>query len=199
MTTLEVQPVVTEAEDAERRLPELRLERQRLSLDAASDPQLAAELAEVESEVRNCELALERATLAAVERGRRDAESRDRAEAEAREAALQQARSLQSERERAARGIDSGARRLAAALADYDRICREQDVALAAADRRPSANAARMREMACQSAVAFALREASAPRVLDLPALRPADVALMIEADHRPVEASDNNQNEKEQ
>ncbi len=190
--TVEVQPVVLDAEDAARRLPELRLARQRFALDAQSDAVAAAELADIEGQIAACLLALERRDLADAERVRRDAEARAAEEEAAREAALEQARVLQAERERAMRAVDSGARRFACALVDYDRICREQDGALTTAGRRPSANAGRAREAAIQAAVAYALREASAPRVLELPPIPVRDVKPLAESDLRPIEPTGN-------
>ena len=184
-------------EDAERRLPELRRDRARLSLAVQSDPQFAAELADIESQIISCTLAIERAGLVAGERDRLDAESRELAEAEARRTALDQARSLQSERERAARAIDSGARRFAVALADYSRIVIDQDRALTAADRRPSPNASRAREYAVQAAIVFALEQASAPRLVDLPPIPPRDVRPLTDGDHRPIEPENNDKKEQ--
>lgn len=80
--------------DARRRIGELEQEEARLALDALSDPQLAAELRDVQSERRAAEDTLRQAELARAEHERRAQQAAAEAEAARKGRELAQARKL---------------------------------------------------------------------------------------------------------
>ncbi len=97
--TVQTEPLDLDAleADAERRLGELQEQRQRLAPEALTDADVAAELAGVDSEVRECEQALERVRLARVEQGRRAADAHAEEERARRAAAQAEADKLDHE------------------------------------------------------------------------------------------------------
>src|ERR1035437_6597985 len=161
-------------EDAKRTLGELTEARARLSLDALTDATVAAELENVESEIRSCEQALERAQLAHTEQGRRALEAAEKAAREA--------------RERGAAAVDVALIKLAQRVSAWLVTCDEQDRQLQAAGRRPAQRAARDRSLALDAAFIDAMR--AVPRgilQLDVGGWAPRGRPL-VEGDHRPVQ-----------
>ena len=170
-TTTAVETVDLDAieRDTQEQVERLRERRQTLSLDALTDPATAAELAEVETELRSAENALSHIELARTETARRERETLDRQAQLARDEALDKARELQVERERAAARFDAAAAKLASALADLYRIAGEQSNALLAAGARPHGSA-QFRAGAAQEALKHYLHEAGvAGNPLDSP------------------------------
>jgi hypothetical protein len=175
-------------EDAKRTLGELTEARARLSLDALTDATVAAELENVESEIRSCEQALERAQLAHTEQGRRALEAAEKAAREARERAMERAQALQADRERGAAAVDVALIKLAQRVSAWLVTCDEQDRQLQAAGRRPAQRAARDRSLALDAAFIDAMR--AVPRgilQLDVGGWAPRGRPL-VEGDHRPVQ-----------
>lgn len=120
--TITQQPdLETLAADAERHLEELRAARQRLSLDALSDPvgAEAQELRGVEDEIASAERVLEQARLAGGERLRRDAEARDQAEGKLREQAERRVQRLRADVPKLEEKVDAAMRSLGEAMAEY--------------------------------------------------------------------------------
>jgi hypothetical protein len=174
--------------DAKRTLGELTEARARLALDALTDATVAAELEDVESEIRSCEQVVERSRLAHGEKGRRAAAAAAEAAREARERAMTQARALQSDRERGAAAVDEALSELARQVAAWLGICDAQNRALEASGRRPVAAHARGRALALDAAFAFAMRVV--PRgILQLEGpVSPRHVVPLGQGDMRPVE-----------
>jgi hypothetical protein len=175
-------------EDAKRTLGELTEARARLALDALTDATVAAELEAVESEMRSCQDALERAQLAHGEQGRRAAAAAAEAAREARERAMERAQALQADRERAAVAVDEALGELARSVGAWLSTCDAQDVALEQSGRRPVAVHARGRALALEAAFAFAMRPM--PRgILQLEGpVSPRHVVPLGQGDMRPVE-----------
>ncbi len=149
------------AGDATRRLGELEEQRLRLAPESLVDAEVAAELGDVESEIRSCKEVLERVRLAGQERERREVEARQQAAQAEREKALKEARKLATERATAAVKVDEAARAYADALKHWDRLTSLQEAALRRAGRDGAAS--RPRRWAIESGLKVALREAQLP------------------------------------
>ena len=164
--------------------------RARLALDGlGGDPEVRTELEAVESEMAGANGELERIDLARAERARRELEAEKDARQEAQQAAHEEARRIQVDRERAARGFDSAAVKLACALADYERCCTRQVAALTRAGMRHDLrSAASLRSGRVEAALKHALREQHVENALDLPPVRPQHVKPLRETDPRIVE-----------
>ena len=160
------------AADARRRIQELAEARQRLASDAISDEDARQELANVESELAAADAELERMSLARAEGERRDVEARERAEAKRRAAALECARTLQSQREAAALKVDRGAKALAEALTELDRVCGEQAEQLRVVDLSLEGVRIAPLLLSVEGALLHAFHAARTPRGL-VPSLNP--------------------------
>jgi hypothetical protein len=173
--------------DAKQRLSELRLQRLRLAPESLTDSRVAAELADVESEIQTCERTLERIPLAREEQERRAAEAAKLAELRA--PILDEARQLAARREQAARKVDKAAAEYAKALAAWDRLTSEQESVLRRAGR--NGQAVRPRPWMIESGLLHALTSAGVPHGaigLEIvrgvqPTLRPGAVRPLAEFD----------------
>jgi len=184
-----VEPVDLDAlsADADAKLAELRPQLARLSLDALTDPTVAAELADVQSEIASAESALAQVALARQEQGRRDSQAAAEAEAQRRAEALDSACVIQVEREAAAASFDAAADALAAATWRWLRACDRQDVALREAGRTSGSGAARARPFALQGAYQRAMRDTRGVLALEA-TVPPREQKRLADADVRPVE-----------
>ena len=192
MTVTDMEAVDLDVLEAAARDNVQRLEeaRSRLALDGlGGDPEVRAELESVESELAGALGELDRIDLARAEQARRRLEAEQDARQEAQEAAYTEARRIQADRDRAARGVDSGAAKLAAALADYATCCERQIATLSRAGMRPDVRSgAALRNFSVEAALKFALREQHVENALDLPPIRPQHVKPLRESDARLVE-----------
>jgi hypothetical protein len=152
--------------DVRKQVTHLREARARLSLGALKDDAVRGELRDVEGQLAEAEAELDRIEVARAEQERERAEAARDAEREAREKALARARELQRERQRAARSVDSGLQTFAHAIADYQRICFEQEAALSRAGRQGG----QYSDGLVQAALRHYMLSASVPRApFDLP------------------------------
>lgn len=182
--------------EADSRLAELREQRQRLAPEALRTKTGATKLARVEAEIREAEQSLDRVQLARTETARREEQARADAVSERRTAALQRARELQTERQKAAKAVDTALRRFATTLASWDRITTEQEQTLRAAGwNGERAMQARARPWMVEAAIALALRDAGCPRgIVGLQSftgpisLGPRHEGPLADQDARPVE-----------
>lgn len=194
------------AADATTRLAELEEQRLRLSPEALSDSEVAAELADIESAIVSCRQVLERVRLARVETERREHQAETDVRERARQECLAHARRLEGERRKAAAAVDKAAAVFATQLRAFDRITTEQEVQLRRAGERQAADIARPRSWMFELALAHALRAAGLPRgALRVEALIGAEhVALsqirpLAELDPRPIEPEATGSNGKVQ
>jgi hypothetical protein len=105
--------------DARQRIAELTEQHARLALDSLSDERLAAEVADIESEVVVAEAELRRVAVARIEAERREREARERAEAEARAGTLAEAKELDAALLASARKFDAAADQLARSAQEH--------------------------------------------------------------------------------
>jgi hypothetical protein len=149
-------------DDAKARIAELEQQERRLALDALSDPELAAELASVQSERAAAEAQIRQAAMALEEIERREAQARADAEEAEREARLDRARKLEPRIEAAAKTFNERLVEGMVALREYHDLVVEQAGELG----RPTGPAIGEHGLAFNSAVAFAMGQADIPRGL---------------------------------
>lgn len=145
-------------EDAKRTLGELTEARARLALDALTDATVAAELEDVESEIRSCEQALERAQLAHTEKARRASEAAEKAAREAREAAAARVAELTAELQTAGAEVDAAFAVVCRTVEKWLALGEARDRESVAAGSRPGANAHALRAIALDGAFRFGIR-----------------------------------------
>jgi hypothetical protein len=175
--------------DARGKLEQAEAVEAELSLDALTDPAVADELRNVQSERRSAEDALRQIEQARQEQTRREAEARKQAEAKRKLQALDRARAHQAEREAAARAVDKGAAMLAQALHDLDRAASAQHAALVEAGRDSSSVRVFPLPLSIEAAIALAMREAKAPAgMVSFSGAVHGRLAPLAESDVRPIE-----------
>ena len=142
MTPTMTTPDITEIDldavevDATDRREELREQQARLSLPALCDPEAASELANVQSELRAAELAIEQVAMAREERERREVEAAEQAEQAARDVAAREAEKRTKRLRALAKGLDETAQSYAAQLAEFHGVFEERKDFLVAARLR---------------------------------------------------------------
>jgi hypothetical protein len=170
--------------DAEVRLVQLREQRGRLSPEALTDPDVAQELEDVESQIAATEAELARIGRAGTEAERRAVQERTESETARRESHLAEARRLQGEREQAARLCDETAAAYAAALRGHFDVCGRQDQALNLAGERVAPSP----PWGPTVGLIHALRAAGTPPgMIELASMR-AKVGPLAESDPKRVE-----------
>jgi hypothetical protein len=148
--------------DGERRLEELREQRQRISVEALVDAQVASELEDVESAIEATSAELRRIELAGTEQERRDREAAEAAEYERVEAHMRRARELQPEIEKVIATYDRKLGEAMVALRAFCDLTLEQQQELGAAGERPP----RTPPWAANASLAFAMNHAGLSRGL---------------------------------
>jgi hypothetical protein len=173
----------------EQRLSELRDSHQSLVIDSLTDENAAVQLRAIECEISECETMMQRISLALTERKRLDIEAERNAEAKRKAEAYSRAQELQVEREAAAQKVDAGAKMLAEGLHDLDRVAEAQRCALVEAGRAPDSVRIMPYALSIEAAIAYALREAQAPRAaIRLEGTVIGREAPLTESDIKPVE-----------
>ncbi len=121
--------------DARERIEELKLQIERMSVEALTDANVATEQKAALSELTEVELALANVTRARPETARREAEAAEQAERKARAKAEDEARALQRQIAKAAARVNTAAGVFAESVAAFRDLKEAQVVALAAAGR----------------------------------------------------------------
>jgi hypothetical protein len=121
--------------DASKRVDELKVQIERMAVEALTDANVASEQKTALSELAEAELALENVKRARPEMARREAEAAEKEAQKARDAAMQQARELQPQIRKAAERVDTAAGVLAECVVGYRDLKEAQTAALAAAGR----------------------------------------------------------------
>jgi hypothetical protein len=193
MTTTAVKDPHTDLDalesDAREQIESLNQQRQRIAPEALKDENVAAELRGLAGELAAAERTLDQVALARLENERRDQEAERDAEARRKAKALQRARELQNEREMAARRVDRGAKQLAVALHDLDAICESQRIDLMEAGEARDSVRVLPLPSSIESAIAFAMREANAPRgIINLPGAPVGREMPLAKTDIKPVQ-----------
>jgi hypothetical protein len=119
--------------DAEQRLSELREQHQRAAPEALTDPKVAAEVADIESQIAAAQAVIHRVKIARTEQDHRAREAASQAAAEARAKAAREARKLDGKLAEVARRFDEAADALASSMAEHRKLAERRAKLLHAA------------------------------------------------------------------